>query len=65
MLDSIINLSDEGVDRKLNVALTRAKEHLIILGTLEVIATKPIYARLIENCVVVNPADLYIYDKHY
>ncbi|MCB0527838.1 MAG: AAA family ATPase [Saprospiraceae bacterium] len=31
-LKSLVNLSGEGVDRKLNVALTRAREHLIMLG---------------------------------
>ena len=35
---SLISLSEEGVDRKLNVALTRAREQLIILGNGELLS---------------------------
>ena len=48
LLRSISNLSNEGIDRKLNVALTRAKEHLIILGNKEILQRDPTYAALIE-----------------
>lgn len=48
-LDSLISHSDEGVDRKLNVALTRAREHLIILGNPEVLKYNPIYFELMES----------------
>ncbi len=47
-LENLISLSEEGVDRKLNVALTRAKEHLMIVGNPELLAKIPLYAKLIE-----------------
>ena len=50
LLDAISNVSDEGIDRKLNVALTRAREHLIILGNKDVLQKNPLYARLIARC---------------
>lgn len=31
-LESLVSVNAEGVDRKLNVALTRAREHVIVLG---------------------------------
>lgn len=49
MLDSISNLSDDGIDRKLNVALTRAREHIIVLGSADVLKNKPIYYLLIDQ----------------
>jgi superfamily I DNA and/or RNA helicase len=48
-LNGIVNLNDEGdVDRKLNVALTRAKEQLIIIGNDDILSTNLIYYKLIE-----------------
>ncbi len=48
LLESISNVSEEGVDRKLNVALTRAREHVVIIGNKEMLMRKDIYRRLIE-----------------
>ena len=45
---SIQSLNDNGVDRKLNVALTRAKDQLIILGTEEVLSKDNLYKSLID-----------------
>lgn len=48
-LNSIVNLNDDGsVDRKLNVALTRAKEQLILIGNDDILSANLIYYKLIE-----------------
>ncbi|HOY21208.1 MAG TPA: C-terminal helicase domain-containing protein, partial [Haliscomenobacter sp.] len=47
---SLISLSEEGVDRKLNVALTRAREQLIILGNGELLSGNAVYRELMGVC---------------
>lgn len=49
-LDSLVSLSLEGVDRKLNVALTRAKEQLILIGNQSLLETNNVYKSLIATC---------------
>ncbi len=49
-LQSLQSLSEEGVDRRLNVALTRAREHLVLLGNQEILKGSPVYRDLIEHC---------------
>jgi DNA replication ATP-dependent helicase Dna2 len=50
-LKGMINLNDEGdVDRKLNVALTRAREQMILIGNDNILSNNLIYLRLIEYC---------------
>lgn len=49
-MDSLVSLSMEGIDRKLNVALTRAREHLIVLGNRDILASNETYAALIQQC---------------
>lgn len=44
---SIQSLSDTGVDRKLNVAITRAKQQLILLGTEAYLEKSPVINRLL------------------
>ena len=39
-----------GVDRKLNVALTRARQQIIIIGNEEILAEYPVYKSLIDYC---------------
>jgi len=48
-LASLVNLSSEGVDRKLNVALTRAREHLIMLGNEDILKKDERYRVFIEK----------------
>jgi len=48
-LQGLVSLSEEGVDRKLNVALTRAKEHLIVLGNPDILNINSTYRAFIET----------------
>ena len=47
-LASLVSLSTEGVDRKLNVALTRAREHLIMIGNPEILKKDERYRAFME-----------------
>lgn len=60
-LNGIVNLNDDGtVDRKLNVALTRAKEQLIIIGNDDILSSNLIYYKLIE---FIKSKGGYVWDK--
>lgn len=48
-LTSLISLSEEGVDRKFNVALTRARKHLIVVGNIEILSQSEIYKWFIDT----------------
>ncbi len=47
-METLVSLSEEGVDRKLNVALTRAREQVVVLGNEELLLRNEVYRRLIE-----------------
>ena len=49
-LRALVSLSEEGIDRKLNVALTRARESVVILGNPDLLDRNPIYKALISAC---------------
>lgn len=53
-LQALSSLSAEGVDRKLNVAMTRARSHLVILGNEEILRRSPVYEELIRFCRKAN-----------
>jgi DNA replication ATP-dependent helicase Dna2 len=44
-----MSLNIHGVDRKLNVALTRAKEQIILVGNKNTLMSSTLYAKLIEE----------------
>jgi DNA replication ATP-dependent helicase Dna2 len=48
-LEQITSVNSEGTDRKLNVALTRAKEQIILIGNEEVLRNSSIYSKLIDS----------------
>ncbi len=48
-LGTLVSLSQEGVDRKLNVAITRAKERLFLIGNRDTLSTDPTYKSLIDS----------------
>ncbi len=48
-LDTLVSLGDDGVvDRKLNVALTRARQHLVLIGNRKTLEIHPVYRDLLD-----------------
>jgi DNA replication ATP-dependent helicase Dna2 len=48
-LRTIQSLNEAGVDRKLNVALTRARKNLVILGFEDALRSAPLFAQLLDD----------------
>ncbi len=48
MLSTPMKLDGQLIDRKLNVAITRARKHLYIVGNRQLLSQSPVYAQLIE-----------------
>ena len=49
-MGSLISLSENGVDRKLNVAFTRAREQFILVGNENILVQNDLYKDLIKRC---------------
>ncbi|MBI5916602.1 MAG: hypothetical protein HY842_14590 [Bacteroidetes bacterium] len=54
-METLVSLSEEGVDRKLNVALTRAREQVVVLGNEELLRRNEVYRRLIDWAMCDEP----------
>lgn len=48
-LASMTSLMSDGTDRKLNVALTRARHHLVVVGCPEMLKGNPLYEKFMER----------------
>jgi DNA replication ATP-dependent helicase Dna2 len=48
-IESVVNINGKIIDRKLNVAITRAKQQLIITGNATVLEQSESYRKLIEK----------------
>lgn len=48
-LSTLISPSIEGIDRKLNVALTRAREHIILIGNKAILSQNMEYKKLLDS----------------
>ncbi len=54
-LASLVSLSEEGVDRKLCVAITRAREQVVILGNAAILSADGTYQALMDYCQAMPP----------
>ena len=57
-LHALVSQSADGIDRKLNVALTRARKHLIIMGNTKILNKNSIYKELISQFSVDLPTEM-------
>lgn len=48
--EQLQSLDEHGVDRKLNVALTRAREHLFLIGDSRILRQNELYKKLLDSC---------------
>ncbi|WP_173021435.1 AAA domain-containing protein [Lewinella sp. W8] len=47
-IQMLSQISEEGVDRKLNVAMTRAREHLVLVGCPHILRQSTVYGALLD-----------------
>ncbi len=52
MVESPVIINEKVIDRKLNVALTRAKHHLIIIGVPGVFKESETFSNLLKYCFI-------------
>ncbi len=48
-METLSALTEEGIDRKLNVAITRAREQLILLGNRSILESSPLYRKILAT----------------
>ncbi len=53
-LRGLVSMSRDGIDRKLNVAFTRAREQFILIGNQEILSKDPGYADLMSRCTLLD-----------
>ena len=53
-LSRIVSLNAEGIDRKLNVAVTRSRQQFILVGNEELLIQQPAYLALIDMAARVD-----------
>ncbi len=51
-LERISSLNAEGIDRKLNVAVTRARQQFVLIGVEDILSESEAYRKLIQTCQV-------------
>ena len=53
-------VEEEGtlIDRKLNVALTRARKRLIVVGVMDILKENPIYMQFISRYLCAEPNEI-------
>jgi len=48
---NMISMSTDGIDRKLNVALTRARERVLLIGDQSILGQNILYQQLLDFCI--------------
>ncbi|MFT4567402.1 MAG: DNA replication ATP-dependent helicase Dna2, partial [Saprospiraceae bacterium] len=56
-MNALVSLSQEGIDRKLNVALTRAREQFILIGNPNILKQNKLYNKLIVQAEIIEQAE--------
>ena len=58
-LKKITSEDKDGIDRKLNVTLTRAREQIIMIGNIHILSANTLYKKWIDDAYVLNAEDIY------
>jgi superfamily I DNA and/or RNA helicase len=55
---SVMHINNATIDRKLNVAITRARQQLIIIGNPDILCKEGLFAELLSTMEWINPTVL-------